>query len=227
MTQMEFFRVDIFWSSTKISRNVELSQAALDWYAEFNPLLTIVPAGQFEDLPADIPPVDDPLDELKDDDLPDEEFLGDAIEIIIKGASYGASDEAGFNKVSVTVLLRLNNPSPKITNPTLQIQVKDANNQVSTIKSFALDPAGLNFTRGYIFNTENRTPFAKIDVFVWQDGAVPLARSKNITVPYIVNSVPPTTPPTGAALSPLMPIIGAGAAIAFLSGEFPKKKRRR
>ena len=56
MVQMEFFKVDIFWSTTNISRNVELSQAALDWYAENVPLLSIVQAGQFDELPADIPP---------------------------------------------------------------------------------------------------------------------------------------------------------------------------
>ena len=227
--KQEFFRVDIIFSSGTNLLNVEIPQSTLDWYAANAPNVLIVPAGL--EIPKDIVPVDDPIDIIEEPVVPisPEVSLIGAIRVEFKDLTYISDPDLPQNSLVIAKINLVKTGQENLG--IFKIIMK-----VSGLKSgigFSITEKSTNILGRHSLITSFKSESArdiKAEIFIisGEFGQLALAQDKTARFKGItsIGDLPPDRF-RPEPISPLLPIIGAGAAIAFLFPNSLKKKRRR
>jgi len=233
----KLYRVRIQWSDGDISPVLDITEEALLYYASIGVQIideTSAPKpapspepGQYKPpLPAPYePPVGElPPEQPSDENLPD--FLpSDLYQISITSAVYTLTS---LGK-SLSVQVQVNRKKDiEIMSADFYLNILDqADRNIKVVTKMNHQIAGgIKFP--VVFNVDDVGPGATVtlhlSVLMWKNG-VPIANKATAITKISDVTTPPT--PRREQISPLMPIIGALSAVAFLSNGFPHKKRRR
>ena len=148
MVKEEFFIVDIIFNDRVRLNDVEMSQAAINWYLE-RQIPVVFDAAT---IPPDIseePEIEDPDDEPTI--LPGEPINPRSIELIISRAVYGPSNNPEKNEITVTIISRLKDKTAMIDSAILVLRVKDSNMLDVDFKQFTLNRNNLSFQQDFSF----------------------------------------------------------------------------
>lgn len=230
----KLYRVQIQWSDGDLSPILDLTEDALLYYAELGVQIidqTKAPTvpGTTKPVQPPLPPYEPPIDTEppppQEEPLPD--FLpSDIYQISITSAIYTLTS---LGK-SLSVQVQVNRKREiDIISADFYLNIKDqADRNIKVVTKMNHQIAGgLKFP--VVFNVDDVGPGATVtlhlSVLMWKNG-VPIA-NKATAITKISDTTEPGPTPGRQQISPLMPIIGALSAVAFLSNGFPHKKRRR
>lgn len=240
----KLYRVQIQWSDGDLSPVLDLTEDALLYYASIGvqivdrttaptppkspePGQYIPPAGvppKSPPVPYE-PPVDGELPPPTDEPLP-MILPSDVYQMSITAATYTLTS---LGK-SLSIQVQVNRKKPiDIMSADFYLQINDnADRNVKLVTKMNTQIAGgLKFP--IVFNVDDVGPGATVELHFFvlmRKNDVPIA-NKASGIVKISDTTKPGPSPGQNQISPLMPIIGALSAVAFLSNGIHGKKRRR